>query len=122
MSATQAVPVKLHRYQGGFFGVDWSDGNATVLPYRWLRGHCPCAQCVDEWTGVRQVGEAEVPFNVEPKLVRSVGRYALQIVWNDGHDTGLYSHQYLRDLSGKYAAGPRNGAAEPACGSKGGCV
>jgi len=119
---SQGVPVKLHRYAGGFFGVDWSDGNSTVLPYRWLRGQCPCAQCVDEWTGVRRVGEADVPFNVEPKTVNSVGRYAIRIVWNDGHDAGLYSHQYLRELSARYAASSVPPGGKPACGSKGGCV
>lgn len=119
---SQAVPVKLHRYAGGFLGIDWSDGNSTVLPYRWLRGHCPCAQCVDEWTGKRRVGEADVPFNVEPKTVSSVGRYAMRIVWNDGHDAGLYSHQYLRELSGLYAASESPEGGKPACGSKGGCV
>jgi len=119
---SQNVPVKLHRYVGGFFGVDWSDGHSTVLPYRWLRGQCPCAQCVDEWSGKRRVGEAEVAFNVEPKSARSVGRYAIQITWTDGHDTGLFSYQYLRDLSGRYADGPHLEGSEPACGSKGGCV
>lgn len=119
---SQNVPVKLRKYVGGFFGVDWSDGHRTVLPYRWLRGNCPCAHCVDEWSGKRNVGEADVPFNVEPKSARSVGRYAVQITWNDGHDTGLYSWQYLRELSARFAEGPKLVGGEPACGSKGGCV
>lgn len=118
----RAAPVAIHRYKGGFFGVDWSDGNRTALPFRWLRGQCPCAQCVDEWTGERRVGEAEVPFNIEPVQVKSVGRYALQITWNDKHDSGLFSFEYLRDLSARFAQGPVNGESKPACGSKGGCV
>ena len=69
------APVKIHRWAGGFFGVDWSDGNRTILPYRWLRGQCPCAGCVDEWTGVRTVGEADIPFDVAPVKVSSVGRH-----------------------------------------------
>ncbi len=117
-----AQPVAIRRYQGEFIGIEWTDGNKSVFPSRWLRGRCPCAQCVDEWTGVRRVGEAEVPFNVEPKVIRSVGRYAICIEWNDSHDTGIYGYEYLRQLSQEYAAGPKNGAAEPACGSKGGCV
>ncbi|MBK8803982.1 MAG: DUF971 domain-containing protein [Fibrobacteres bacterium] len=117
------APVKIHRYKEGLFGVDWEDGNRTALPYRWLRGHCPCAHCVDEWTGVRRVGEAEVPFNVEPVRVESVGRYALRIHWNDKHDAGLYTYDYLRDLTAKWAQGPHvEPGAAPACGSKGGCV
>lgn len=119
---SHAAPVAIRRIKGGLFGVDWSDGNSTVLPYRWLRGQCPCAHCVDEWTGERKVGEAEVPFNVEPVTVRSVGRYALQIAWNDKHDAGLFSFEYLRDLSTRFAKGPQVAGDKPACGSKGGSV
>lgn len=119
---SHAAPVAIRRIKGGIFGVEWNDGHTTALPYRWLRGQCPCAHCVDEWTGERKVGEAEVPFNVEPVHVKSVGRYALQIVWNDKHDAGLYSYEYLRDLSARYAMGPKIEGTEPACGSKGGCV
>jgi DUF971 family protein len=115
------APVKIRRWAGGFFGVDWSDGNRTILPYRWLRGQCPCAGCVDEWTGKRTVAEADVPFDVEPVKVSSVGRYALRIEWNDGHDSGLFSHDYLRELSSRYATEVPGGAV-PACGSKAGSV
>jgi len=118
---SRVAPVRIHRYAGGFLGVDWSDGNRTALPYRWLRGKCPCTRCVDEWTGQRNTGEAEVPFDVQPVTVTSVGRYALRVVWSDGHDTGIYSYEYLRELSGRYAEGPvvpEDGV--PACGSGGG--
>ncbi len=117
-----AQPIAIHRYKGEHFGIDWTDGNSSVFPSRWLRGRCPCAQCVDEWTGVRRVGEAEVPFNVMPKAVRSVGRYAVAIEWNDGHDSGIYGYDYLRQLSAEFAKGPKLVGSEPACGSKGGCV
>jgi DUF971 family protein len=119
---SHAAPVAIRRIKGGIFGVEWNDGQVTALPYRWLRGQCPCAHCVDEWTGERKVGEGEVPFNVEPVHVKSVGRYALQIVWNDKHEAGLYSYEYLRDLSARYAKGPKTVGGEPACGSKGGCI
>lgn len=120
---SRVAPVALHRFAGGFLGIDWSDGNRTVLPYRWLRGRCPCARCVDEWTGERTTGEAEVPFNVEPVTVASVGRYALRVVWNDSHDSGIYSYEYLRDLSAKFAEGSgREEGVRPACGSTAGSV
>ena len=116
------APVRIRRIAGGFFGVDWSDGNRTALPFRWLRGNCPCAQCVDEWTGVRNVGEADVPFDVEPVRVASVGRYALRITWNDGHDSGIYGYDHLRELSAKFASSAGGSGGKPACGSKGGHV
>jgi len=113
-------PLKLHRYQGDFLGIDWSDDKQSIFPARWLRGHCPCAECVDEWTGKRLVGEAEVPFNVRPTAIVPVGRYALSIHWNDGHESGIYGYDYLRRLSAEYAAA--SAESKPACGSKGGCV
>lgn len=117
------APVRFHRHVGDIVGIDWADGHRSAFPSRWLRGHCPCAHCVDEWTGERKVGEADVPFNVAPVRLKSVGRYAVLIEWNDGHAAGLFSHQYLRELSAKYAEGPAvPESGEPACGSKGGCV
>ena len=42
--------------------------------------------------------EAMVPSTVYPKEIHYVGRYALQFLWSDGHDTGLYSFDLLRGL------------------------
>jgi len=117
---SRLAPARIRRFEGGYLGVDWSDGNRTVLPNRWLRGQCPCARSVDEWTGVRAVGEADVPFDVEPAKVVSVGRYALRIDWTDGHDSGIYGYEYLRELSARFAEGSGAKGGEPACGSKAG--
>ncbi len=116
-----AQPTAIHRFKGDIIGIDWSDGNRSVFPCRWLRGHCPCAECVDEWTGQRRTGEADVPFNVRPVTITPVGRYALSIHWNDGHDAGIYSYRYLRELSAEYTAKGAS-VSKPACGSRGGAV
>ena len=66
---------------------------------RALRLACACAQCVDEWSGEGRLDPQSVPEDVHPVSVRPVGRYAIQIDWSDGHDTGIYPFQRLRALS-----------------------
>lgn len=92
------APVALKRLADGSLGIEWSDGAKTSFPVRWLRSKCPCAHCVDEWTGERKVQEKDLPADVAPVLLKSVGRYAMLVQWSDGHDAGIYSFEYLRDL------------------------
>jgi ATP-binding protein involved in chromosome partitioning len=78
--------------------VRWSDGHVSRLEARALRGACPCAECVDEVTGERRVGLTDVAADVRVTEVRPVGRYAFQLLWSDGHQTGIYTFDYLRSL------------------------
>jgi DUF971 family protein len=80
--------------------VTWPDGRVEEIRYRRLREECPCAQCVDELTGVRVLDVAMIPDDIRPAGVSFVGNYALKITWSDGHDTGLYSWELLRRLGG----------------------
>ena len=57
-----------------------------------------CAACIDEWTGVRKLKSDDVPLLIMLQDIESVGRYALQFKWSDGHDTGIYSYKLLREL------------------------
>ena len=78
--------------------IAWRDGHESVYEPRTLRQLCPCAGCVDERTGVRTLDPESVPPDIYPTAIHYVGRYALQFVWSDGHDTGIYTYQYLRDV------------------------
>jgi DUF971 family protein len=49
-------------------------------------------------TGVRTLEPDAVDPDVYPTAIHYVGRYALQPVWSDGHSTGLYTFEYLREL------------------------
>jgi DUF971 family protein len=53
---------------------------------------------VDEMTGERTLRPESVPEGVHPLAIRYVGRYALGFDWSDGHTTGIYPFEYLRDL------------------------
>ena len=82
--------------------IQWKDSYQSELPYRLLREKCPCAHCDATRTG-------KDPFHILPsddffenlRLVdiQQVGRYAVRLVWNDGHRTGIYTFAFLRELS-----------------------
>lgn len=79
-----------------FFG--WSNGASFAVPYFELRFYCPCANCVDEHTGVRTLKRENVAADVRPSAVNAVGRYALQMSWSDGHSTGMYPFDLLYSI------------------------
>lgn len=78
--------------------IQWQDGTDSELDYRGLRLVCPCAVCVDEDTGERKLIPSMVPMDIRAVLIESVGSYALKFTWSDGHATGLYSFERLRQL------------------------
>ena len=79
--------------------ITWKDGLVAEYEPRELRLLCPCAACVDEMTGIRTLRPDAIDEGVYPTAIHYVGRYALQFVWSDGHSTGIYSFEYLRDVA-----------------------
>ena len=98
MSEAALEPKDMSWVEKGVLGIEWSDGHRAVYPVRHLRLHCPCAACVDEWTGERRLKASDVPLLIMLQDVQPVGRYALQFTWSDGHDAGIYSYSLLRRL------------------------
>jgi len=78
--------------------ITWADGRVCDYEAATLRRACPCAQCVDEWSGERTLKPRTIAEDLEISDLAIVGRYALNFRWSDGHETGIYSFQYLRDL------------------------
>lgn len=78
--------------------IDWADGILRKYNFHDLRSQCPCAVCVDEWTGEKRLDPATVPADIKPVDIRRVGRYAIQIVWSDQHATGIYTFDLLRKI------------------------
>ena len=78
--------------------IRWADGHVSHLPFRALRQACPCALCVDEWTGERRTDPNRVLMSVRPLDIRRVGRYGIQFSWSDLHGSGIYTYDYLRSL------------------------
>lgn len=76
----------------------WRDGHVSEYEPRAIRLACPCAGCVDEFTGRPILDPAAVPAGIMPAAIEYVGRYALKFTWPDGHDTGLYPYDLMRRL------------------------
>lgn len=77
----------------------WSDGSTTVVDARKLRQYCPCAGCVEEWSGKRTFEVETIPVETKIIEVQGVGNYALMFTFGDLHNTGIFQWEYLRDLS-----------------------
>jgi DUF971 family protein len=78
----------------------WPGGAEATLPAFALRDACPCAGCVEEGTGRKILDPATIPSDIRPLQILPVGNYAVQIHWSDGHSTGIYSWETLRQVSG----------------------
>jgi DUF971 family protein len=98
MSTAALEPKDMEWLDKGVLGIQWSDGHKGVYPVRYLRQHCPCAACTDEWTGQLRIKPDDVPLLIMLMDIEPVGRYAFKITWIDGHDTGLYTYKFLREM------------------------
>jgi len=81
-----------------FILIEWANGHHSRYSPRDVRLACRCAACVDEVTHEPILRPERVPLTVKPKAIEVVGNYALQIYWTDGHSTGLYSYEHLREI------------------------
>src|SRR5947209_20013123 len=87
--------------------IDWSDGHRSEYPLGLLRDECPCASCTgSHGTEPQKTNYSSAPADpfqmYKPTLkmatVEEVGHYAIRIGWNDGHNTGIYSFDHLRNI------------------------
>ena len=100
----QAIePREISQESNAHLRITWADGRVCNYEAAALRRSCPCAQCVNEWTGQRTLRPEAVSDEVEIRDVSIVGRYALNFRWSDSHETGIYSFQYLRDLCERWS-------------------
>ena len=82
--------------------VSFADGNRFELPFEYLRVHSPSAEVKGHGPGqeVLVLGKESVGITaIEP-----VGQYAVKLVFDDGHDTGLYTWKYLHELGSEYTS------------------
>jgi prepilin-type processing-associated H-X9-DG protein len=89
--------------------ISWADGHVSQLSHEVLRGYCPCATCQGHGGAIHYVAGGDL----ELRDLSQVGNYALQLVWGDLHDTGIYTFRYLRRLDGcTRESGPGTSSAE----------
>jgi DUF971 family protein len=94
-SQIQATELKL-RTQSRVLEVAFQDGARFELPFEYLRTHSPSAEVKGHGPGqeVLVLGKQ----NVGIKGIEPVGQYAVKLVFDDGHDSGLFTWKYLREL------------------------
>ena len=89
---------------GDELAIKWDDGSETFVKLEKLRQYCPCAGCKGERDIMGNLYKGpEKSLTPEAfRLVRisMVGGYAVQPIWGDGHSTGLFSFDYLRQAAG----------------------
>ena len=88
------------RKQSRLLVVGFDDGSSFELPFEYLRVYSPSAEVRGHGPGqeVLQTGKEDVDI----KALYPVGHYALRIAFDDGHDTGLYTWNYLYELGSEY--------------------
>jgi DUF971 family protein len=94
-------PLSIKQTNSDTITFTWDDGLVTPLLIHQLRDECPCAGCKGETILMHQilpVVHPKLPGHYDLKSIIPVGSYAIQISWGDGHATGLYSWEYLRNL------------------------
>ncbi len=106
IEARTPAKIRVKKTEGTGVEIDWKDGHKSTWNFRWLRDACPCATCHEEREkSGRSPGEPKPKAPVllamyeappRPLEVTPVGNYAIRFKWNDGHESGLYSFDYLR--------------------------
>ena len=92
-------PVQIVEESDREVSIKWSDDAETRYNAAQLRRACPCASCVNEWTGQKILDDKKIPDDLTFGSISIVGRYALNFHFSDGHDTGIYSFAFLHKLS-----------------------
>lgn len=96
--------ITLHKGEGRL-EIEWDDGLISRFPLGQLREACPCVECRG---GHANMGMSHAPDDILKLIPRrshaitglsAVGNYALQPSWDDGHNTGIYTWEYLRLIS-----------------------
>jgi DUF971 family protein len=95
--------IKVHVSTGEGVEVAWADGHSSSYTFPYLRDHCPCAMCNDEREKKEKTGNKPDVFpmfkpKITAKSASAVGNYAIQIEFTDGHATGIFSFDHLRQV------------------------
>jgi DUF971 family protein len=88
--------------------ITWNDGKQLRLRLRTIRDNCPCATCREKRRAQAETSLTELPVlsasEIQPLRLVSmepVGHYAYSIRFSDGHDTGIFTLELLRELGEK---------------------
>ncbi len=93
-------PTKIKLIEQKKLLIIWEDETECLLELRELRKRCPCATCLAERD---KQSKMYIPLFAENQIsvraINHVGNYAVQITWNDGHNSGIYEYKFLKKFS-----------------------
>lgn len=99
------IEVKVHVTTGAGVDITWSDAHSSHYDFLYLREHCPCATCREGHKRHESPGSAKnaaaLPMfkpKTTARAASAVGTYAIQIEFTDGHTTGIFSFDHLREI------------------------
>ncbi len=100
-------PTDLQIVEPNELQIDWSDGQVRRYLFSELREHCPCATCREKRRGDAEEPAQSLQLNIlspaetQPLRVaamKPVGNYAYTVVFSDGHDSGIFPFELLREI------------------------
>lgn len=96
------VPKSIKVKEKKFLEITWEDDSRSKISLKYLRDECPCATCKGE-TVLLKTFRPPAKKMITPEMymienIETVGEYAIQIKWKDGHNTGIYTWDYLQIL------------------------
>ncbi len=103
-AGSQKTPIGFLRRDPRTLSILWEDGHRDDFDVRDLRLACHCALCVEEMSGRKLLDPKTIRSDVSPRQIMSIGNYAIQFDWSDGHNSGIYSFNDLRALGARAAA------------------
>lgn len=99
LQTTMNQPKKIEKSGKNELTVTWQDGSKHRLTYKKLRDLCPCATCSGETVLLKTSKPSKVfldtPGRYDLSGIEPVGNYAVAFRWADGHQTGIYSWDFL---------------------------
>lgn len=108
------IPKQIRRLGTEGLEITWDDKTVSTFRSRFLRENCPSADSKEKrgegashkkplsqpsGKGLLKVLSSTLDEELKLKRIEAVGNYAIRLVWADGHDSGIYSYEYLRELS-----------------------
>jgi DUF971 family protein len=81
----------VHHTKENRLTIVWDEGPESAFPISYLRGWCPCAECQGHGIIVRYQASGDLAI----EEMREIGSYALGIRFSDGHDSGIYTWDWL---------------------------
>jgi len=94
-------PLKINVKDKNSLHILWDDKTESLIPLKTLRENCPCATCLEDRKH-RPKNYIPLYSNVQLTLsdIKTVGTYAIQLFWKDGHNTGIFTYERLKKLAG----------------------